>query len=316
MDIKDTETCEEVVFESNSKAAEIYGPNNLHLTMLEHAFEVLLQVRGHVLAICGTKQAVRQAQEVIAQLWQKQQQGIEITKQEVDASVRFVNTKESQADMSVHFQTRKKKVYPRSPKQAIFMDYMNNNDLTFAVGPAGTGKTWLAVAKAVEALSSGEVERIILTRPALEAGEKIGFLPGDMQEKIDPYLRPLYDAINDMMPKDFLEKRLVSGEIEIAPLAFMRGRTLKNAFVILDEAQNTTEIQMKMFLTRLGEGSCMVVTGDLTQVDLPTGVKSGLRIAIDKIRNLSSVAVVHFDERDVVRHDLVARIIEAWREVT
>ncbi len=316
MDIDNTEICEEIVFESNSKAAEIYGPNNLYLTMLEHSFDVVLQVRGHVLVVCGKQDAVRQTQEVIAQLWEKQQKDILITQEEVQAALRFASQKQAQTNMDIYFRTRKKKIYPRSPKQAILMENMRHHDLCFAAGPAGTGKTWLAVARAVEALLEGEVERIILTRPAVEAGEKIGFLPGDMQEKVDPYLRPLYDAMNDMMPKDFLEKRLASEEIEIAPLAFMRGRTLKNAFVILDEAQNTTEVQMKMFLTRLGEGSQMVVTGDLSQVDLPAGVKSGLRVAIDKVRHLSAVSVVHFDENDVVRHGLVAQIIEAWKEVT
>ncbi|MBN8907903.1 MAG: PhoH family protein, partial [Rhodospirillales bacterium] len=199
-----------------------------------------------------------------------------------------------------------------SPGQAVYMDLLSRNELVFGIGAAGTGKTYLAVAQAVAMLQAGRVDRIVLARPAVEAGERLGFLPGDMKDKVDPYLRPLYDALHDMLPTEQVLRRIQSGEIEIAPLAFMRGRTLAHAFVILDEAQNTTPVQMKMVLTRLGEGSRMVVTGDLTQIDLPAGVKSGLRDALETLEGLPGVAVMRFGNRDVVRHPLVARIVDAY----
>jgi phosphate starvation-inducible PhoH-like protein len=189
---------------------------------------------------------------------------------------------------------------------------MRENELVFGLGPAGTGKTYLAVAAAIDLLMGGQVERVILSRPAVEAGERLGFLPGDLRDKVDPYLRPIFDALNDMLPADQIAKRLASGEIEVAPIAFMRGRTLARAFVILDEAQNTTPVQMKMFLTRLGEGSRMVVTGDPSQVDLPTGARSGLSDALEALRDVENIAIVRFTEKDVVRHPLVARIVGAY----
>ena len=208
--------------------------------------------------------------------------------------------------------TRKRHITPRSPRQAAFIKALLTNELVFGIGPAGTGKTYLAVATAVAMLVQGQVERIILSRPAVEAGERLGFLPGDLKEKVDPYLRPLYDALHDMMPGEQVNKRLESGEIEIAPLAFMRGRTLANSFIILDEAQNTTPVQMKMFLTRLGESSRMAVTGDLSQVDLPRSVTSGLREASNILKNMNNVAFVQFTDADVVRHSLVTRIVQAY----
>ena len=209
--------------------------------------------------------------------------------------------------------TRKRDVVPRSPTQAAYLRQLEQRDLVFGLGPAGTGKTYLAVAVAVSKLLSGQAERIILSRPAVEAGERLGFLPGDMREKVDPYLRPLYDALYDMMPADQAIKRLETGEIEVAPLAFMRGRTLSNAFVILDEAQNTTPGQMMMLLTRLGENSRMVVTGDLTQIDLPQGVRSGLHDAVAVLRGVDGIAFVHFSDADVVRHPLVTRVLQAYQ---
>ena len=200
----------------------------------------------------------------------------------------------------------------RSPGQAAYIKALRDHDLVFGIGPAGTGKTYLAVAMAVDLLMTGKVERIVLSRPAVEAGERLGFLPGDLKEKVDPYLRPLYDALHDMLPGDQVAKRIASGEIEIAPLAFMRGRTLANAFVILDEAQNTTPVQMKMFLTRLGENARMAVTGDLSQIDLPPGVASGLSDAIQTLDEVEGVAMVTFTAADVVRHPLVARIVKAY----
>jgi phosphate starvation-inducible PhoH-like protein len=208
--------------------------------------------------------------------------------------------------------TRKRRITPRSPRQAAFIKALRTHELVFGVGPAGTGKTYLAVATAVTLLMSGEVERIILSRPAVEAGERLGFLPGDVKEKVDPYLRPLYDALHDMMPGDQVNRRMETGEIEIAPLAFMRGRTLANSFIILDEAQNTTPVQMKMFLTRLGENSRMAVTGDLSQVDLPPRTPSGLRDAVNILSNMNDVSFIQFTDADVVRHSLVTRIVQAY----
>ncbi len=208
--------------------------------------------------------------------------------------------------------TKLKHINPRTANQSMFIDAMNNHDLTFGLGPAGTGKTYLAVAKAVAEMEAKKVDKIILTRPAVEAGENLGFLPGDLKEKIDPYLRPLYDALYEMLPRDIVDKKIQNGEIEIAPLAYMRGRTLSHAVVILDEAQNTTPMQMKMFLTRLGEGSKMVVNGDLTQTDLPRGMESGLKEAERILQNVDEIAFVRFDERDVVRHGLVSKIVNAY----
>lgn len=208
--------------------------------------------------------------------------------------------------------TKKRQIRPRTATQGVFIEAMNNHDMVFGLGPAGTGKTFLAVAKAVSEMLAGNVDRIILTRPAVEAGENLGFLPGDLKDKIDPYLRPLYDALYEMLPSDIVDKKLASGEIEIAPLAYMRGRTLSHAVVILDEAQNTTGMQMKMFLTRLGEGSRMIINGDLTQTDLPRGVISGLIEAKRILKDVPEIAFVEFTEQDVVRHGLVSKIVKAY----
>lgn len=208
--------------------------------------------------------------------------------------------------------TKLRHINPRTANQSVFIEAMNTHDMTFGLGPAGTGKTFLAVAKAVAEMEANKVDKIILTRPAVEAGENLGFLPGDLKEKIDPYLRPLYDALYDMLPREVVDKKIENGEIEIAPLAYMRGRTLSHAVVILDEAQNTTPMQMKMFLTRLGEGSKMVINGDLTQTDLPRGMESGLREATRILQNVDEIAFVQFDERDVVRHGLVSKIVNAY----
>lgn len=208
--------------------------------------------------------------------------------------------------------TKLRHINPRTANQSAFIEAMNTHDMTFGLGPAGTGKTFLAVAKAVADMEANKVDKIILTRPAVEAGENLGFLPGDLKEKIDPYLRPLYDALYEMLPRDIVDKKIENGEIEIAPLAYMRGRTLSHAVVILDEAQNTTPMQMKMFLTRLGEGSKMVINGDLTQTDLPRGTESGLKEAARILQNVGEIAFVEFDEHDVVRHGLVSKIVKAY----
>ncbi len=210
--------------------------------------------------------------------------------------------------------TKKRQIYPRTKTQAEFVQAMNASEMVFGIGPAGTGKTFLAVAKAVSLMLEGKIDKIILTRPAVEAGENLGFLPGDLKEKIDPYLRPLYDALYDMLPSDQVDRKLEMGEIEIAPLAYMRGRTLSNAMVILDEAQNTTPMQMKMFLTRLGENSRMVINGDLSQTDLPRGVESGLAESIRILKNIEEIKIVEFTEKDVVRHGLVSKIVKAYEQ--
>ena len=244
-------------------------------------------------------------------LYARLERGLPADRSEVDAALRM-NGRGASVDADLAIRTRKRHISPRSPTQAAYVRAIDAFELVFGLGPAGTGKTYLAVAKAVEKMIGGEVDRVILSRPAVEAGEQLGFLPGDMREKVDPYLRPLYDALYDMLPAQQVAKRLENGEIEVAPLAFMRGRTLANAFVILDEAQNTTAVQMKMFLTRLGENSRMVVTGDLSQVDLPRGIRSGLRDALETLEGVDEVAVLHFSADDVVRHPLVSSIVHAY----
>lgn len=294
----------------------------MHLRHLEEALELEIANRGNKIALSGSEENVAHATEILSTLWKKVQRNQDVTTKEIDAALRFikgdktVSKKETQKplyDEKAGIKTFKKKlISPRSPNQATYIDAMRNNDMVFGVGPAGTGKTFMAVAAAVEMFQAGEIERMIFTRPAVEAGENLGFLPGDMLEKIDPYLRPIYDALNEMMPAAEVPKKIESGEIEIAPLAFMRGRTLKNAFVVLDEAQNTTAMQMKMFLTRMGEGTRMVVTGDPSQIDLPRGAQSGLKEAMSILRDIDDIPFIHFDAKDVVRHKLVTKIIEAY----
>jgi phosphate starvation-inducible PhoH-like protein len=253
----------------------------------------------------------------LSRLYERLRRHQEIDTAAVDAAMRLAKSEIEDKSPGLWsddagFRTRKRRIAPRSAAQAAYVKAMREHELVFGLGPAGTGKTYLAVAAAIDLLMTGKVERIILSRPAVEAGERLGFLPGDLREKVDPYLRPIFDALGDMMPADQLAKRMASGEIEVAPLAFMRGRTLAHAFVILDEAQNTTPVQMKMFLTRLGEGSRMVVTGDPTQVDLPAGARSGLSDALEALRGVEDLGVVRFTEKDVVRHPLVARIVGAY----
>ncbi|MBV8095846.1 MAG: PhoH family protein, partial [Acetobacteraceae bacterium] len=283
----------------------------------EQAMGVRMSCRGNRVAIAGEAARVDAAQSMLQGLWRRLEQGESVGKSEVEAAIRMT---EVDADPRLPLsdipaiRTRRGAVGPRSPGQAAYMEALATHDMVFGIGPAGTGKTYLAVAQAVAMLQAGKVDRIVLSRPAVEAGERLGFLPGDMKEKVDPYLRPLYDALHDMLPGEQVIRRLSTGEIEVAPLAFMRGRTLAHAYVILDEAQNTTPVQMKMFLTRMGEGTRMVVTGDLSQIDLPPGARSGLRDALDTLEGLPGLAVVRFDKRDVVRHPLVARIVDAYEQ--
>ena len=308
-----------VQFDDNRLLASLYGEHDQNLLRLEEHLGVSLSSRGNQIAIAGPAEKAEAAERVLQALYQRLAQGRDVGDSEVDDAVRLIKESEEGLDAvaALHsdelvLRTKKRHVSPRSPRQAHFIHALQRHELVFGIGPAGTGKTYLAVASAVTAMLSGRVDRIILSRPAVEAGERLGFLPGDMKDKVDPYLRPLYDALHDMLPAEQVTKRLETGEIEIAPLAFMRGRTLSNAFIILDEAQNTTPVQMKMALTRLGENSRMAVTGDLTQVDLPRGTPSGLRNAADLLAGLQGVSFVQFTEGDVVRHPLVTRIVRAY----
>ena len=302
-------TCE---FSDNGLVQQLMGPHNANLTRLEQRLDVVLHSRGNTVTIEGPPERAAIAESALKQLYKRLAEGLPLEMGDVDGVARLAQdaTKETGEDLSIR--TRKRHITARTPVQAKYLKALQDYELVFALGPAGTGKTYMAVAKAVALKLAGTVDRIILSRPAVEAGERLGFLPGDMREKIDPYLRPLYDALYDMLPGDYVAKLLLSGEIEVAPLAFMRGRTLTSAFIILDEAQNTTPVQMKMALTRMGENSRMVVTGDLSQVDLPHGTKSGLEDALETLTNLKGVGQVSFTHRDVVRHDLVTRIVEAY----
>jgi phosphate starvation-inducible protein PhoH and related proteins len=307
----------QIEFDDNLLLPLLYGERDAHLDQIERQLGVALVPRGNRLAISGSASATETAHLALSNLYERLKLGYEVDVAAVDAALRFAQTERDDKNLSlwredVGFRTRKRRIAARSAAQALYVKALREHELVFGLGPAGTGKTYLAVAAAVDHLMTGRVERIILSRPAVEAGERLGFLPGDLREKIDPYLRPLFDALNDMLPAEQITKRMGTGEIEVAPLAFMRGRTLTRAFVILDEAQNTTAMQMKMFLTRLGEGSRMVVTGDPSQVDLPPQTKSGLVDALDAVSGVDGVSVVRFGEKDVVRHALVARIVGAY----
>jgi phosphate starvation-inducible PhoH-like protein len=313
---KSAETSVDLSFADNNLAIELFGSHHANLARIEKAADVNIFARGNTVAVSGSVDAAAAAVSVLNGLYERLERGLIVGPDEVDAVLRMAMADGGDVrDADLTIRTRRKHISPRSPMQANYLRAIEQNDMVFGLGPAGTGKTYLAVAKAVEKLMKGEVDRLILSRPAVEAGENLGFLPGDMREKIDPYLRPLYDAIDDMMPADQVTKRMESGEIEIAPLAFMRGRTLSNACVILDEAQNTTAVQMKMFLTRLGENAQMVITGDLSQVDLPRGVRSGLRDALEVLENVEGISFVQFSDKDVVRHRLVSRIVKAYDSI-
>jgi len=308
-------------FADNALLGALYGEHDRHLARIEQALGVSLASRGNQLAISGRPDAAEKAKRALLGLYDMLEKALPVTAQDVDAALRMVaNGEPASGDGDVArlvpddtvITTQRQRITPRSPTQAAYVRALQESELVFGIGPAGTGKTYLAVAVAVAMLSRGQVDRIILSRPAVEAGERLGFLPGDLREKVDPYLRPMYDALYDMMPPDRVMDRLQSGVIEIAPLAFMRGRTLSNAYVILDEAQNTSPVQMKMFLTRLGENSRMAVTGDLSQVDLPTGIRPGLSEALAVAGEIEGVSVIRFSHADVVRHRLVTELVRAY----
>lgn len=301
-------------FDDNRLLAMIFGHHDKHLELIEQALDVTIVGRGNAVTIKGDGRAVERADTILGQLESRARDGLEVSSDDVKGAIRMTsNANNNEGKNSVkQIKTWRKVITPRSPGQQAYIDAIANHELVFGSGPAGTGKSYLAVACAVEALKAGRVERIIFSRPAVEAGENLGFLPGDLKEKVDPYLRPLYDALNDVMPPEKIERSIEQGVIEIAPLAFMRGRTLAHAFIILDEAQNTTPLQMKMFLTRLGEGSHMIINGDRSQVDLPRDVTSGLGQAIDLLENIEGIAHVAMGSRDIVRHHLVSRIVDAY----
>jgi len=310
----------ELDFEEPYLLGPLFGDYDRHLITIENRLGVQIAARGNRVQIEGEPESAARARDVLVGLYKRLQEGHDVDGEAVEAVLGMaaqphldgIVADEITSAPRVMIRTRKKTIVPRSPTQTIYMEALARDEMIFALGPAGTGKTYLAVAQAVSQLISGSVDRLILSRPAVEAGERLGFLPGDMKEKVDPYLRPLYDALYDMLPTEQVERRIASGEIEIAPLAFMRGRTLNDAFIILDEAQNTTPLQMKMFLTRFGMRSRMVICGDPHQVDLPDPSKSGLHDAVTRLSGVKGIAVVPFSAADVVRHPLVGRIVEAY----
>lgn len=310
-------------FDDNRLLPALYGDFDRHLARIEQLLGITVASRGNSIIITGDPSVAEIARVALQSLYVRLADGLDVALAEIDAAVRLARSAAEEESSGVAeldsgklvIRTPKRHISPRSAGQQRYMRTLMDSELAFGLGPAGTGKTYLAVAMAVSMLTSGRVDRIILSRPAVEAGERLGFLPGDMRDKIDPYLRPLYDALYDMLPAEQVDRRLETGEIEVAPLAFMRGRTLANAYVILDEAQNATPVQMKMFLTRLGENARMVVTGDLSQIDLPRGVTSGLRHAVRTLEGVQGVATTQLSAGDVVRHELVSRIVNAYEAV-
>ena len=312
-----------IEFPDNRLLIDLCGEYDRNLAQLETKLEVQILRRGNQLVVLGEEDARQRTTEILAALYARLESGRGVEAGDVDREIRMGSAEAETAPQSgdqlemfrggrVEIHTRKKRVEPRTDAQKAYVQNLFQNELAFGIGPAGTGKTYLAVAVGVSMFLSGEVDRIILSRPAVEAGERLGFLPGDMKDKVDPYMQPLYDALNDFLPGKQVAKLIEEKRIEIAPLAFMRGRTLANAFVVLDEAQNATTMQMKMFLTRLGEGSRMVITGDRSQVDLPRGVPSGLADAERLLKPIEKISFNYFTSKDVVRHPLVAAIIEAY----
>jgi phosphate starvation-inducible PhoH-like protein len=310
----------EVEFDEPTLLGALFGQFDANLVQIENRLGVYIAARGNRIQIEGPEDAVARARDVLKGMYQRLDQGHQLDAGAVESLIVMSSEPTLEGIITgshdappIMIRTRKKTIVPRSGTQIDYMKALGSKDMIFALGPAGTGKTYLAVAQAVSQLITGSVQRLILSRPAVEAGERLGFLPGDMKEKVDPYLRPLYDALYDCMPPEQVERRIASGEIEIAPIAFMRGRTLADAFVILDEAQNTTPAQMKMFLTRFGQNSRMVICGDPRQVDIPGGDSmSGLADAVRRLEGVEGIGVVRFSSADVVRHPIVGRIVEAY----
>ncbi|MFM2422337.1 MAG: hypothetical protein RL291_867 [Pseudomonadota bacterium] len=303
-----------VPFQDNAALLGVLGEHDQNLALIEQRLGITANVHGNIVTLTGPEAACSTARQVLESLYRRAVKGEVFSQGDVDGLIRHKASGPAAPEGMAQIKTRKRTVTARTQTQSSYIRALEKFDLVFGIGPAGTGKTYLAVAYAASLLEKNAVERIILSRPAVEAGERLGFLPGDMKEKVDPYLRPLYDALYDVLPAEKVEKDIASGVIEIAPLAFMRGRTLANAAVILDEAQNTTSMQMKMFLTRLGEGSKMIVTGDPSQIDLPHGMASGLEEAAGILSGVSGIAAIRFLSQDVVRRDLVQKIVEAYEK--
>jgi phosphate starvation-inducible PhoH-like protein len=309
-----------LAFDDNRLASLLFGQYGQNLALIERRLGVVADQRGNQVTLEGSREACQQARRVLEGLYEQIKRGDELVSGDVEGAIRLAIAQGSLFDYDPstarqnfeEINLRKRPLRARTAAQDAYIRALRRHSLVFGTGVAGTGKTWLAVAHAVQLFERKEVDRIILSRPAVEAGERLGFLPGDMREKVDPYLRPIYDALYELMDARIVERAMQTGEIEIAPLAFMRGRTLANAVVILDEAQNTSSMQMKMFLTRLGENSRMIVTGDPTQVDLPTGQKSGLAEAVRLLEGVEGIGHVTFGAEDVIRHELVARIVAAY----
>ncbi|HLS06911.1 MAG TPA: PhoH family protein [Bacillota bacterium] len=301
------------------EAQTLFGSQDKHLKLIEEQLDVSIVTRGEAFYVKGTKEAATYVQDVLTVLYELLQQGLTVTGRDVIYAIKLIKSGKKNELQTLFADEITKNFHGESIRiktlgQKAYVEAIKRHDLVFSIGPAGTGKTFLAVVKAVHALRNGSVKRIILTRPAVEAGESLGFLPGDLKEKVDPYLRPLYDSLHFVLGKEHTARLQEREVIEIAPLAYMRGRTLDDAFVILDEAQNTTPEQMKMFLTRLGFGSKMIITGDITQIDLPKGVTSGLKIAEETLANINGISFIYLDQTDVVRHPLVQKIIEAYEK--
>lgn len=320
----------DIKFDDNDLLPVLFGEHNSNLDIIEKELGITISGRGNHLVVEGDRENVRTANAVLTALWERIKRNEDIGQAEVEAALRFAmdseendkKTKSSSrkgkngiedfSDVKTVINTKKKTIAPRSPAQSEYIHAISGKNMVFGLGPAGTGKTYLAVAMASQAFIKGDAARLIFCRPALEAGEHLGFLPGDLKEKVDPYLRPVYDALHDMMPWDFVQKKMDHGEIEIVPLAFMRGRTLSNSFIILDEAQNATSSQIKMFLTRMGENSKVVVTGDPSQSDLPGEIPSGLNEASRILADIDEIGFIKFTDKDVVRHSLVKKIVDAY----
>ncbi len=305
----------EIELDDNSILINLFGVNDSNLSIIEKINNVKIQYRGNRIKISGNKKSVFETKETILDLFQEAKNGVDIDEDKIRdfKSLSKMNLP-NEKKLEIYIQTKKRKIIPRTKNQKTYFNLLANKNIIFAIGPAGTGKTYIAVAKAVSALLDGKVNKIILSRPAVEAGEKLGFLPGDLKEKVDPFLRPIYDALYSMLPFEQVEKKILNNIIEIAPIAFMRGRTLEDCFIILDEAQNTTKTQMKMFLTRLGKNSQMVVVGDITQIDLVSERDSGLKHALKKLNKINDIGFIELNEKDVVRHELVKKIINAYEK--
>ena len=305
----------QIEFDDNSILSSLFGTADRNIHLIEKLNKVSIEYRGNIVKIIGDKNAVKETKLTLQKLFEDAKRGYEIDDEIIRDTKSFLTldtSNESQHDLFI--QTKKRKIVARSLNQKQYLHLLNNKNIVFAIGPAGTGKTYLAVAKAVSYLQKGIIKKIILSRPAVEAGEKLGFLPGDLKEKVDPFLRPIYDALYQMMPFEQVEKKIINGTIEIAPIAFMRGRTLEDSYIILDEAQNTSLTQMKMFLTRLGKNSKMVIAGDKTQIDLVLKIESGLIDAEERLKNIYDIGFIYLNEKDVVRHELVQRVIKAYEK--